>query len=37
MKTVFILGAGASRAAGAPLMYDFIECAMRVLRRGDAG
>lgn len=37
MKTVFILGAGASRAAGGPLMFDFIEIAARVLRRGEAG
>lgn len=36
MKTVFILGAGASRAAGGPLMYDFIDLATRVLRRGEA-
>jgi hypothetical protein len=36
-KTVFILGAGASRAAGGPLMFDFIEQASRVLRKGDAG
>lgn len=36
MKTVFILGAGASRAAGAPLMFDFIDCANRILRRGEA-
>jgi hypothetical protein len=37
VKTVFILGAGASKAAGGPLMHDFIECAGRVLRRGEAG
>ncbi|HET7791824.1 MAG TPA: hypothetical protein VFL64_00445 [Rhizobacter sp.] len=37
MKTVFVLGAGASRAAGGPLMYDFIDLAARVLRRGEAG
>ncbi|HMW64969.1 MAG TPA: hypothetical protein PKE11_14070, partial [Accumulibacter sp.] len=36
LKTVFILGAGASRAAGAPLMFDFIDCANRILRRGEA-
>jgi hypothetical protein len=37
IKTVFILGAGASRAAGGPLMYDFIDHAARVLRKGEAG
>jgi hypothetical protein len=31
---VFILGAGASREAGAPLMFDFIDVA-RELRRAD--
>lgn len=37
MKTVFILGAGASRAAGGPLMYDFIDNASKIYRRGEAG
>jgi hypothetical protein len=37
VKTVFILGAGTSRAAGGPLMYDFIDAAAKVLRRGEAG
>ncbi|HEX5687469.1 MAG TPA: hypothetical protein VFY73_25925 [Ideonella sp.] len=36
MKTVFVLGAGASRAAGGPLMFDFVELAAKVLRRGEA-
>lgn len=26
-KTVFILGAGASKEAGAPLMYEFLDFA----------
>jgi hypothetical protein len=37
VKTVFILGAGASQAAGAPLMFDFMERASRLQRRGEAG
>ncbi|WP_431288172.1 hypothetical protein [Roseateles chitinivorans] len=37
MKTVFILGAGASRAAGGPLMFDFIDAATRIFRLGEAG
>src|SRR5688572_29751261 len=37
MKTVFILGAGASQAAGAPLMFDFMDRATRIQRRGEAG
>lgn len=37
MKTVFILGAGASRAAGGPLMYDFIDSATKVFRKDEAG
>ena len=32
MKTVFVLGAGASRAAGAPLMDDFLDRAQDLLR-----
>lgn len=37
MKTVFILGAGASQAAGAPLMFDFMDRASRLQSRGEAG
>lgn len=37
MKTVFILGAGASQAAGAPLMFDFMDRASRIERRREAG
>ena len=37
MKTVFILGAGASQAAGAPLMFDFIDRASRIHRRRESG
>jgi hypothetical protein len=37
MKTVFVLGAGASRAAGGPLMFDFIDAAKRIHRRGESG
>lgn len=33
-SVVFILGAGASRQAGAPLMADFLEVAARLLRSG---
>lgn len=36
MKAVFILGAGASRAAGGPLMFDFIESAGKIHRRGES-
>jgi hypothetical protein len=36
-KTVFILGAGASRAAGGPLMWDFIEKAGQIIEAGQAG
>jgi hypothetical protein len=32
MKTVFLLGAGASRAAGGPLMSDFLDRAQDLLR-----
>jgi NAD-dependent SIR2 family protein deacetylase len=34
VKTVFILGAGASRQAGAPLMADFLDVAKRLYRTG---
>jgi NAD-dependent SIR2 family protein deacetylase len=34
-ETVFILGAGASRQGGAPLMSDFLDAADLLLRRGD--
>jgi hypothetical protein len=37
MKTVIILGAGASRSAGGPLMFDFVESAIKLYRRGEAG
>lgn len=37
MKTVFILGAGASVAAGAPLMGDFLACAKALHDRGAYG
>ena len=33
-KTVFILGAGASREAGAPLMFDFLDTAENIMKRG---
>jgi len=36
VKTVFILGAGASRAANAPLMFDFIDSAIKIHRRDEA-
>ena len=36
MKTVFILGAGASRAAGGPLMHDFIEKASKIHRKNES-
>jgi len=32
MKTVFILGAGASRAAGGPLMSDFLDYSEKLMR-----
>ena len=34
---VFILGAGASRQAGAPLMNDFIDTAESLLRADECG
>lgn len=37
MKTVFILGAGASRQAGGPLMNDFIDKAEHFLLSQRAG
>ena len=37
MKTVFILGAGASRQAGGPLMNDFIDKAEELLLTQRAG
>ena len=37
MKTVFILGAGASRQAGGPLMSDFIDKAEELLLNQRAG
>src|SRR5882762_10014601 len=37
MKTVFILGAGASRQAGGPLMSDFLDKAEELYRTGRAG
>jgi hypothetical protein len=37
VKTIFILGAGASRSAGGPLMFDFIENANMIHRRGESG
>ena len=36
MRTIFILGAGASREAGAPLMGNFLETANRLLRSDGA-
>jgi len=33
-ETVFILGAGASKAAGAPLMLDFLDVAERLMKQG---
>ena len=35
MKTVFILGAGASKKAGAPLMSEFFQEAERLLHSGE--
>lgn len=37
MKTVFILGAGASAACGAPLMQDFIKTAKKLQERNAFG
>ncbi len=37
MHTVFILGAGASKQAGAPLMADFLDCASDLLRLKTSG
>jgi len=37
MKTVFILGAGASKTAGAPLMYNFLDRAHDLFRLKDDG
>jgi hypothetical protein len=34
-RTVFVLGAGASRTAGAPLMSDFVEAAESLHRAGE--
>lgn len=34
-KIFFILGAGASRDCGAPLMYDFLDTASRLLSTGE--
>jgi hypothetical protein len=36
MKTVFILGAGASAKAGVPLMADFLDSAWELMRYGTA-
>jgi hypothetical protein len=36
IRTLFILGAGASRAAGAPLMFDFMESAAKTHRRKES-
>jgi len=35
-KTVFILGAGASKHTGAPLMNEFLDCAHEIYLLGDA-
>src|SRR4030042_1376484 len=37
MNTVFILGAGASRQAGGPLMSDFLDCAETLMRLKHSG
>src|SRR5207253_500176 len=37
LKSIFILGAGASRQAGAPLMSDFLDVATALRRSGRAG
>jgi len=34
-RTVFVLGAGASREAGGPLMSDFLDLAERLMRSGQ--
>ena len=34
-QTVFILGAGASRQAGAPLMRDFLDIAANLWKSGE--
>ncbi|MCX6743706.1 MAG: hypothetical protein NT116_05765, partial [Candidatus Parcubacteria bacterium] len=36
-KTVFILGAGASRDSGAPLMNDFLDRARKLYGSGESG
>jgi hypothetical protein len=36
-RTVFILGAGASKEGGAPLMHDFLEVAEQLRRQNDVG
>ena len=36
-NVVFILGAGASQAAGVPLMANFLETAKNLLRKGEVG
>jgi len=36
-RTVFILGAGASKEAGGPLMLDFLDVANRLYRQGRVG
>lgn len=36
-KVVFILGAGASKQAGAPLMADFLDSASNLLTKGETG
>ena len=36
-KTVFILGAGASRDSGAPLMNDFLDRARKLYANGECG
>lgn len=37
MKNLFILGAGASRAAGGPLMSDFLDCSEKLIRLNTDG
>lgn len=36
-ENVFILGAGASRKAGAPLMKGFLDSAEDLLKKGKVG
>jgi hypothetical protein len=36
-QTVFVLGAGASRDAGGPLMFDFLDIAERLMRSDEVG